>query len=95
MNAVIETIESADSWLAATKKISTNGNIKKGTKLKRARELYVEALNFKLNFTNEMKPLRAAIIQAENWIADNVYLLERLAIPFEPHGIPPLCLRTF
>jgi hypothetical protein len=78
---VIEMVESADVWTAAMKKLTIQGNLRKGSKLKKCREMYAEAMSFKLNFSNEAKPLRAAIMQAENWIEDHSYLLQRLAIP--------------
>ncbi len=79
---VIDMVESAEAWLLAAKKITVSGNVKKGTKLKKARELYDEAMNFKLNFSTEIKPIRSAIIQTENWIHDHRDILARLNIPF-------------
>jgi len=76
----IEIVERAEAWLNASKKVLVGGVIKKGAKLKKIRELYTEASDFKINFTNELKPFRQAVISAENWIAAHADVLERLNI---------------
>jgi len=45
------------------------------------RKLYVEGATFAVNFQNELKPFRVAIINAENWIKDNADSLKMLGIP--------------
>jgi len=76
----MEIVERAEAWLAASKKLLVGGAIKKGSKLKRLRELCTEASDFKINFVGEIKPFRQAVISAENWIAAHANVLQRLNI---------------
>ena len=74
-------VNAVETWNSQAKRVTQGGGIKRGTKLDKCRKLYVEGATFAVNFQNELKPFRVAIINAENWIKDNADSLKMLGIP--------------
>jgi hypothetical protein len=60
--------------------IEKGNAVRKGSKLSRLRQLYAEGINININFTNELRPIKAAITAAEQWKEQNAVILHQLQI---------------
>ena len=81
----LKIVENAESWLMNTKKIMqgnsfTSSEITKGTLLDTIRELYCEGCSIPINLDYEMRPLKAALRNARDWIQEHEELLILLGI---------------
>ena len=81
----LQIVDNAESWLMTTKRIMqgnsfTSSEISKGTLLDTIRELFREGKSIPLNLDYEMRPLRAALRDAREWIQKHEGLLVLLGI---------------
>ena len=95
----LKIVENAENWIATTKKIMqgnsfNSSEIAKGTPLDTIRELYRDGRSIPLNLDYEMRPLRAALRDARDWVVTNRDILVMLGIMKDGHSNPALSAKS-
>ena len=78
-------VDNAESWLARTKRIMqgnsfTSSEISKGTPFQLIQDLFREGSSIPLNLEYEMRPLKTALRDTANWLAEYGDVLQSLGI---------------
>jgi len=76
-------VKEAETVISAAKKLLQGSQVRKGSRLRRVVSVLADASKLSVVLQNELRPLRAAVTAAEQWLSGHTGILKDLGIPYD------------